>query len=91
LNKIAKAKEYLDAQKYDLARQMYAQVSDENKVIRENKEWLIALSHYLEEGRNHAGFQSTLDRILREPDHNCYNLAVQVDDRVNSFWGRLKG
>ena len=90
ITKMREASALLDQQKFDEAREVYNSLTDEISIIRENKEWAIAMSHYLESGRKNEVFQKILDSILLNPEHNCYKQAVQVEAEVNSFWGRLK-
>jgi len=57
----------------------------------QNVEYTSALISYLENGRSDETFQKILNKILDDPTHNCYPLAVRLDNEVNSIWGRIKG
>lgn len=88
--KMEEAAKYIDAKEFAEARRVYESLDTKFPIVKDNKEWAIALSYYLEEGRSSEKFQKTLQAILKNLDHNCYHLAVQVDNEVNSFWGRFK-
>lgn len=90
IDKMKEASKQIEQENYQEARAIYESLNDEIPIIRDNKEWAIALTHYLESGRKNAIFQEILDKILKTPAHNCYKQAVQVEAEVNSFWGRLK-
>lgn len=90
IDKMKRAATFIEQKKYNEARAVYNSLSEEIPIIRDNKEWAIAMSHYLESGRKNETFQRILDKILLTPEHNCYKQAVQVESEVNSFWGRLK-
>lgn len=65
-------------------------LDDSSETVRDNQQWMTAISYYLENGRKDIRFQKILKDILAKPEHNCYNLAMLLDEEVNSFWGRLK-
>lgn len=84
------ANRFFQTKEYEKSREALQLITLENSVTNENKEWMIGLSYYLESGRKSNQFQEILDRILLNPEHNCYIKAVNLDSEVNSFWGRLK-
>lgn len=87
---IDEANELIEKEEYESARNALEKISLDAPLAAQNKQWMIALTLYLENGRKDEEFQRILNEILDNPKHNCYNLAVDLDSKVNSFWGRLK-
>lgn len=87
---INSAKDLMKENKYEEARLELEKITLNSPLAEENKEWMKALTYYLQNGRTDPEFQRILNSILDNPKHNCYNLAVDMDSKVNSFWGRLK-
>lgn len=85
------ANNYIDNRQYQEAREALDQITIDADVIQENKEWMLALVSYMENGRSDAYFQSVLSKILDDATHNNYPQAVKLNDKVNNFWGRLRG
>lgn len=86
---LRKANEMIRAQQYEEAYQFIEQINVDSEIVQENKEWMKALISYLKNGRKDAFFQTTINKILDNPSHSCYQLAVNMDSKVNNFWGRL--
>ena len=84
------ANQLFEEGKYVKARTVLQRIKRTEMIPAQNKEWMITLSYYLENGRTDENFHKMLNKILDEPDHINYSLAVKLDNEVNSFWGRLK-
>lgn len=91
LEPLKKINASIRAKNYEEARKLTDAITIDAPIINDNKEWILTLLLYLEKGRKDAEFQKSLNSILDNPSHNCYMLAVNLDQRVNNFWGRLKG
>ena len=74
----------------DAARNNLANLRNDFPIAQQNIEYTKALIAYLENGRKDKTFQTILNKILDDPTHNCYPLAVRLNNEVNSIWGRLK-
>lgn len=82
--------EYLRKKEYKKARDAFRRIQDLGDVMKENKEWMIALTHYAESGKNHPVFKTTLNRITANPEHNAYKKALALETKINSFWQYFK-
>ena len=74
----------------EAARNNLANLRNDFPIAQQNIEYTTALIAYLENGRKDKTFQTILNKILDDPTHNCYPLAVRLNNEVNSIWGRLK-
>ena len=84
------ANQLIETKNYSAARESIAKITYNHNIARDNAEWMNGLTYYLENGRSDAEFHRILNKILDNPDHTCYQMAVDLDSQVNSFWGRLK-
>lgn len=85
------ANDFIDKEQYGDARQAIKEITLEAEVIQQNKEWMLALISYMENGRSDPFFQEVLRKILDDDTHNNYPQAVKLNNKVNNFWGRLRG
>lgn len=85
------ANSFRETKDFPAMRKSLEKIDTQYPIFAQNKEWMLCLSYYLEHGRKNKDFQAVLNKILDQTDHNCYKLAVDLDQRVNGFWGRLKG
>ena len=51
---------------------------------------MFALKFYLEFGRNHPVFRSTLEKIVSNPSHNNYKKAIAMEEDMYGFWSYFK-
>ena len=84
------ANKYVETKNYPAAREALAKITYDHNIARDNAEWMNGLTYYLEKGRSDPDFHRILNKILDNPKHTCYQMAVDLDSHVNSFWGRLK-
>ncbi len=76
--------------KFDQALKNLEEIKADFPIAKENMQYTKGLILYLKNGRNDPEFHKILNEILDNPLHNCYNLAVRLDNKVNSIWGRIK-
>lgn len=85
-----KAQSAMENHQFENMRKQLSKITLNSKIALDNKEWMIGLSHYLENGRKDPEFHRILNKILDDVNHENYSLAVSMDKKVNGFWGRLK-
>ena len=83
--------ELVEEGNYQKAQQKLNTISADFPLAKQNIEYTKALIYYLNNGRDNPEFHRILNKILDDPTHNCYKLAVKLDNEVNSIWGRIKG
>lgn len=88
---IVKVNEFILKGEFDEARKGLDLITAEFPLAVQNKEYTLGLIAYLQNGRRDPEFHRILNKILDDPKHNCYRLAVRLDSEVNSIWGRIKG
>lgn len=75
---------------YTSALEKLGSIEADFPIAKQNMAYTKGLILYLKNGRKDPEFHRILNEILDNPSHNCYNLAVKLDNQVNSIWGRLK-
>lgn len=89
-NHLRSGKELMNSGQYEEARKEFEAIEESNIIYSQNKEWMIALTYYLEFGKNHPSFQSTLIKIVSNPSHNNYKKAIAMEEDMNGFWSYFK-
>lgn len=82
--------DFFRQKEYKKARDAFKNIQELGDVMKENKEWMIALTHYAESGKNHPIFKTTLNRITANPEHNAYKKAIALETKISSFWQYFK-
>ena len=77
-------------EEYEKALSNLGEIKADFPLAKQNMEYTTGLILYLKNGRTDPEFHRILNEILDNPSHNCYNLAVKLDNEVNSIWGRIK-
>lgn len=80
---------FLNENKPKEARKIFKSIPPTSELYIQNTEWMIAMTHFVESGRNHPIFKTTLAKITENPQHNMYPKALAMEDKLNGIWSFL--
>lgn len=81
---------YFQQERYTEAITALQNLGDQADInLRESANWLQVLSYLELDQSDNATFQSLLSGMVSNTDHNHHNDAVELEQKMNSFWFRL--